>query len=89
MEGKTFDTKQACFIGIMDSIIPGFKSFTKECQFKTLLCPTKSAAAKVTNQSLQILFLAREDIINGIDVQNYATIPVMQCNCNIERSYQM
>ena len=76
MEGKTFDTKQACFIGIMDSIIPGFKSFTKECQFKTLLCSTKSAADKVTNQYLRKLFLARDNIINGIDTPNYATMPV-------------
>ena len=84
MECKTFDTKRACFIGRMDSIIPGFKSLTKECQFKTLLCPTKSAAVKVTNQYLRILFLARDNIINEIDTPNYATMPVNQCNCFFE-----
>ena len=84
MKCKTFDTQRACFIGRMDSIIPGFKSLTKECQFKTLLCPTKSAAVKVTNQYLRILFLARYNIINGIDIPNYATMPVNQCNGNFK-----
>ena len=56
----------------------------KEKQFKTLLCPTNSAAIKVTNQYLRILFLARDNIIQGADILSYATMPVNQCNCNFE-----
>ena len=41
-------------------------------------------AAKVTNQYLRILFLARDNIINSIDTPNYATMPVSQCNCNFD-----
>jgi hypothetical protein len=86
MECKIFDIKRACFIGKMESIIPGFQSLTKESQFKTLLCPTKSAAVKVTNQFLRILFLARDKLLNGADIStlSYPTMPVSQCNCNFE-----
>ena len=84
MECKTFATKRAYFIGKMKSIIPGYKSLEKEKQFKTLLCPTNSAAIKVTNQYLRILFLARDNIIQGVDILSYATMPVNQCNCNFE-----
>ena len=84
MECKTFDTKRACFIGKMESIIPGFKSLSTESQFKTLLCPTKTAAVKVTNQYIRILFLARDNIINGTESPSYPTLPVNQCNCNME-----
>ena len=84
MECKTFRTKRACFVGKMESISPGFKSLSKKDQFKTLLCPTKSAAAKVTNQFLRILFLARDNITNGYNIVDYPTLPVDQCNCEIQ-----
>ena len=88
MECKTFDVKRACFVGKMDSILPGFKTMSKEFQFKTLLCPTKSAAVKVTNQFLRILFLARDKLLDGADIATltYPTMPVNQCNCNYELS---
>ena len=84
MECKTFSTKRACFLGKMESISPGYKLLSKKDQFKTLLCPTKSAAAKVTNQFLRILFLARDNITNGSNIVDYPTLPVNQCNCEME-----
>ena len=88
MKCSVFDVKRACFVGKMDSIIPGFRSLSKVDQFKTLLCPTISAAVKVTNQYLRILFLARDKILNGSDISmlSYPTMPVNACNCNFDLS---
>ena len=36
MECKMFEIKRNCFIGKMNSILPGFRSLTKENQFKTI-----------------------------------------------------
>ena len=86
MKCKVFELKRACFLGKMESIIPGFKLLSKEYQFKTLLCPTTPAAAKVTNQYLRILFLARDKLLDGSDISTltYPTMPVNQCNCNLD-----
>ena len=86
MQCKVFDIKRACFIGKMESILPGFKSLSKENQFKTILCPTKSAAVKVTNQFIRILFVARDKLIDGVDITqlSYPTLPVVNCNCNLD-----
>ena len=51
---------------------------------KTLLCPTISAAVKVTNQFLRILFLARDNILNGSDIMSYPTMPVNKCQCDFD-----
>ena len=72
----------------MESILPGFKSLSIENQFKTILCPTKPAAIKVTNQYLRILFLSRDKIMDGSDnsMISYPTVPIDElhynCNCN-------
>ena len=86
MECKIFEIKRACFIGKMESIIPGFKLLSKESQFKTVLCPTNPAAAKVTNQYLRILFLARDKLLDGSDISTltYPTMPVNHCNLNLD-----
>ena len=86
MSCKTFNVKRACFIGKMDSILPGFKTISKKNQFKMILCPTNPAAAKVTNQFLRILFLARDKILDGssIDDLSYPTLPVAECQCNFD-----
>ena len=70
----------------MDSILPGFKNISKKDQFKMILCPTNPAAAKVTNQFLRILFLARDKILDGsnIDDLSYPTVPVSECQCNFD-----
>ena len=70
----------------MNSILPGFKNLSKENQFKTILCPNKPAAAKVTNPYLRILFLARDKLLDGsnIDMLSYPTLPVNECQCNFD-----
>ena len=86
MKCKIFDVKRACFIGKMNSILPGFKDLSKENQFKTILCPTKPAAAKVTNQYLRIIFLARDKLLDGSTIQmlSYPTLPINECQCNFD-----
>ena len=87
---KMFDVKRACFLGKMESILPGFRSLSMENKFKTILCPTKSAAIKVTNQFLRIIFLARDKLLDGSDISTltYPTLPVHansnNCNCNYD-----
>ena len=86
MKCKIFDVKRACFIGKMNSILPGFKDLSKVNQFKTILCPTKPAAAKVTNQYLRIIFLARDKLLDGSTIQmlSYPTLPINECQCNFD-----
>ena len=61
-----------------------------ENKFKTILCPTKSAAIKVTNQFLRIIFLARDKLLDGSDISTltYPSLPVNEnihvCNCNYD-----
>ena len=70
----------------MNSILPGFNNLSKENQFKTILCPTKPAAAKVTNQYLRIIFLARDKLLDGTNIEmlSYPTLPVNECQCNFD-----
>ena len=86
MKCTVFSIKRACFIGKMESILPGFKSLSKENQFKTILCPTNPAAAKVTNQFLRILFLARDKLLEVADITmlSYPTLSVNPCLCNFD-----
>ena len=80
MKCSVFDVKRACFIGKMNSIIPGFKNLTSEDQFKTILCPTNSAAVKVTNQFIRILFLSRDKLSEGVSMSEltYPSLPWFQ-----------
>ena len=86
MDCEIFNIKRACFIGKMNSILPGFNLLSKENQFKTVLCPTQPAAVKVINQFLRILFLARDKLLEGSDITmlSYPTLPVNQCHCNFD-----
>ena len=63
-----------------------FQTISKKNQFKMILCPTNPAAAKVTNQFLRILFLAKDKILDGssIDDLSYPTLPVAECQCNFD-----
>jgi hypothetical protein len=83
---KLFNINQACFVGKIKSILPGFKNLSEENQFKTILCLTKPAAAKVANQYLPIIFLAGANLLDGsnIDMLSYPTLPVNQCQCNFD-----
>ena len=79
---SVFNTKRACFIGKMTSILPGFNLLTSEDQFKTMLCPSVSAACKVTNQFLRIMFVARDKLAEGVNMSEltYPTLPVPNLN---------
>jgi hypothetical protein len=74
---SVFNVKRACFIGKMNSILPGFSSLNNLAQFKTMLCPTVSGACKVT-KFIRILFLARDKLAQGVDMAelSYPTLPV-------------
>ena len=78
MKCDVFDVKRACFVGKMNSILPGFSLLTCEDQFKTMLCPTVPAACKVTNQFLRIMFLARDKLAQGVNMSEltYPSMPV-------------
>ena len=84
MKCPVFDVKRACFQGKMNSILPGFSLLSSEDQFKTMLCPTVSAACKVTNQFFRIMFLARDKLAEGIQMSEltYPTLPVPHSNAN-------
>ena len=81
-----FDIKRACFLGKMSSIIPNFKNMSKSNQLKTMLCPTSSAATKVVNKFIRIMFLARDyiDDENNIDDLTYPTMPVNICSTDYD-----
>ena len=78
MKCPTFNVKCACFIGKLNSIIPGFKSLPTIDQFKTIMCPTVAAACKITNQFFRIMFLARDKLAEGVEMSelSYPTMPV-------------
>ena len=52
----------------MTSVLPGFNCLSSINQFKTMLCPTVSAACKITNQFIRILFLARDKLSEGVNM---------------------
>ena len=66
----------------MSSILPGFNLLSCEDQFKTMLCPSVSAACKVTNQFLRIMFVARDKLAEGVNMSEltYPTLPVPYLN---------
>ena len=82
MKCPTFNIKRACFIGKVNSIIPGFKNMSSIDQFKTVMCPTVAAVCKVTNQFFRIMFLARDNLIEGVSITelSYPTMPVNSVN---------
>ena len=79
MQCPVFNIKRACYIGKMNSILPGFILLSSDDQFKTMLCPTVSAACKITNQFFRIMFLARDKLAQGADMSDltYPTLPVI------------
>ena len=87
MKCPIFDVKRACFIGSMNSIIPGLKNLATEDQLKTIMCPTRAAACKVTNQFLRIMFLARDKLTDGVSISelSYPTMPV---NVDLNASFE-
>ena len=71
----------------MNSIIPGFRNLSTKDKFKTMLCPSVSAACKVTNQFLRIMFLARDKLAQGVDMSEL-TYPSLPVN-NLDESFDL
>ena len=73
-----FSIKRACFFGKMTSIMPNFMNMSSSDKLKTMLCPTSTAATKIINKFMRIMFLARDSIEEGacIDDLSYPTLLV-------------
>ena len=46
--------------------------------YKTILCPTSTAVTKIVNKFIRIMFLARDNLEEGVDIEemSYPTMPV-------------
>jgi hypothetical protein len=63
-----FTLKRACFFGKMSSVSPYFINLSDEEKLKYILCPTSEIICKVVNKFLRIMFNARDNINEGIDI---------------------
>ena len=65
-------------MGKMGSVIPNFKNMSSSDQLKTILCPTSTAVTKIVNKFIRIMFLARDNLEEGVDIEemSYPTMPV-------------
>ena len=59
----------------MSSILPEFRKMSPADQLNTVLCPTSTAAVKIVNKYIKLLFKARDQIDSGIALINYPTGP--------------
>ena len=78
-----FAFKRACFFGKLSSIMPSFQFLSEEDKFKAILCPTSELSTKVVNKYIRIMFNARDNIDNGVDITKscYPTYtPPFDCN---------
>ena len=73
---NVFNQKRACFMGKMGSIIPNFSQMSSDEKPKTMLCPKSPAATKIVNKFIRIMFLARDNLSEGLDLNDYPTMPV-------------
>ena len=65
-------------MGKMGSVIPDFKNMSSSHQLKLILCPTSTAVTKIVNKFIRIMFLARDNLEEGVDIgeMSYPTMPV-------------
>ena len=65
-------------MGKMGSVIPDFKNMSSSHQLKIILCPTSTAVTKIVNKFIRIMFLARDNLEEGVDIEemSYPTMPV-------------
>ena len=75
MNCDIFNVKRECFLGKMNSIVAGFKNMSADNKIKTILCPKSSAAVKTINKFIRIMFLARDNINEGLGFNTYPTMP--------------
>ena len=84
MNCDVFNLKRACFMGKMKSIVPTFSNMSECDKLKTILCPKSTAAVKTINKFIKIMFIARDNISEGLAVNNYQTMPVNICHFNVD-----
>ena len=63
-------------MGRMSSIIPNFSQMSSDVKVKTILCPKSTAATKIVNKFIRIMFLARDNLSEGLSLDDYPTMPV-------------
>ena len=68
MSCPIFDLKRARFFGKLSSISPKINSFSEDQQLKYIICPTSEIVTKLVNKFIRIMFNARDNIDNGIDI---------------------
>ena len=61
------------------------KAMSKENQIKTMLCPTSPQATKLVNKFIGIMFKARENIDNEVNIFSYPTWDPTQPNPFLEQ----
>ena len=86
LECDTFSVKRACFMGKMSSIIEHFSSMSNEEKLKRILCPNSTAALKVVNKFIRIMFIARDKLSEGLTLNEYPTRPanIYPCTYNFD-----
>ena len=63
-------------MGKINSTLPGFRDMSEQNKLLTILCPRSTAATKVVNKFIRIMFLARDNITEGLETETYPTMPV-------------
>ena len=63
-------------MGRMSSIIPNFSQMSSDEKLKTMFCPKSPDATKIINKFIRIMFLARDNLSEGLNLNDYPTMPV-------------
>ena len=69
-------------MGKMNSIVPTFSNMSECDKLKTILCLKSTAAVKTINKFIKIMFIASDDISEGLVLNTYQTMPVNICHFN-------
>ena len=48
--------------------MPNFQFLSEEDKFKAIICPTSELSTKVVNKYIRIMFNARDNIDDGVDI---------------------
>ena len=73
-------------MGKIKSILPRFCEMSENDKLQTVLCPKSTAAAKIVNKFIRIMCLARDNITEGLENENYPTMPahIYPCSFNLD-----
>ena len=70
----------------MSSIVPNFLEMSTTDKLKTILCPSTTAAVKVVNKFIRIMFLARDRLSEGLSMTelSYQSLPANIYPCTTD-----